>query len=233
MITFAKTNNSSVAKYSQDEINQKFLQMLPLIARTARMAFEDFDPDRREDAVQDVIAGAYFDLCQLAAKGKLEDAYATPLAWFRIFRYRTGRRAGIPQMACDVMGERCKFLGRSRIINAGLCESIADTWESEATATDSRYPVPKQVAFKIDFHEWFSQLSPKDKNIVKDLAMSETTGEVAKKYQISQGRISQFRREYANSWYSFINSREDKEDLIEALTAAAEALYQEEQRAEA
>ena len=46
-----------------------------------------------------------------------------------------------------------------------------------------------------------------------DLAMSETTGDVAKKYKVSAGLISQYRKRYAESWNDFIadKRKSDKE----------------------
>jgi len=46
------------------------------------------------------------------------------------------------------------------------------------------------VQFKIDFFEgWLPQQSPRDQEIILDLAKGHTTGEVAKKHGVSDGAI--------------------------------------------
>jgi len=52
MISVAKENKT----YSTEEVNAKFLKMLPSITMIAKKAFWDYDRDRRDDAVQSVMA---------------------------------------------------------------------------------------------------------------------------------------------------------------------------------
>ena len=209
--------------YTDEQINAKFLDLLPLITKTARIAFAKYDTDRREEAVQNVHALAFHNLKQLAEKGRLEEAKATPLAWFAIGRHRAGRIFGVSSSSTDAMGEACRHLGRSNVRHYGHCPNISDTFESEATVMDARYPVSKAVQFKIDFFEdWYQQQSPRDKEIIRDLAMGEMPSHVAKKFGLSPARITQFRRKYAASWYTFISDKREKPDLIDELKELAE-----------
>ena len=73
----------------------------------------------------------------------------------------------------------------------------------EAIVDGKRASVPDQVAAKIDFAAWFSTLTKRMKEIAKDLAFGCTTSEVAKKYGVTAGRISQLRRMLEASWLSF------------------------------
>jgi transposase-like protein len=69
----------------------------------------------------------------------------------------------------------------------------------------------------MDFFEgWYQQQSPRDREIIRDLAMGETTADVAKKYGVSPGAVSQWRRKYAESWQKFIDPPE-KTDIIDDL----------------
>lgn len=221
MIAQVETKKKA-GNYTNEQVNAKFMQLLPLIRQIASKAFKEYSTDRREDAVNDVIASAFINLKQLAEAGKLDEAYATPIAVFAVKRYRSGRRCGVPQSSTDVMAEHCRFLGRVKVHNFGLAEHIADTFESEATAVDARYPVHKTVQLKIDFFQtWFRQQTPRDQQIIRDLAIGETTGDAAKKYGVSAASISQYRRRYADSWYAFINPAEEI-DLLEELKALVE-----------
>lgn len=209
---------------TKEQIEAKFLELMPTITKIARHAFKEYDADRRDDAVQSVLVKAFQNIQGLAEQDRLDDAYVSPIARFAVKAHKTGRIGGLPQNSTDVMAEHCRWLGRSTVKNFGLATDIADSFESEATATDARYPVHKTVQLKMDFFEnWYRQQSPRDREIICDLAMGETTGDVAKKYGVSPGAASQWRRKYADSWYSFINPAEET-DLIEELRAlAAEA----------
>ena len=209
--------------YTDEQINAKFLELLPLITKTARIAFAKYDTDRREEAVQNVHAMAFYNLKRLAEKGRLEDAKATPLAWYAIKRHSAGRVFGVQSRSTDVMSKCCQLLGRAQIKHYGAGEYVTDTFESTATALDARYPVDRTVQFKIDFFEdWYQRQSPRDKEIIRDLAMGYTTNEVAKKFGVSAGLISQYRKKYAESWYTFISDKREKPDLIDELKRLAE-----------
>lgn len=220
MITIAKNNN---AVCTNEEINAKFLELMPAIQKIARHAFKEHDADRKDEAVQSVFVAAFQNIKHLAEQGRLDEAFATPIAVFAIKGHRCGRIGGVPQNSTDAFGERCRWLGRSTIKNYGLATEITDSFESEATASDARYPVHKTVQLKMDFFEnWYRQQTPKDQEAMKMLAVGETTGDVAKHFGVSPGAVSQWRRRFADSWYAFINpTEEDETDLIDELRALA------------
>jgi predicted nucleic acid-binding Zn ribbon protein len=207
--------------YTDAEVNAKYLELMPLIVKIAKHAFKDCDADRKADAIQSVLVAAFINLKQLAANGKLEDAYASPIAWYAVQSYKNGRHGGIPSNSRDVLSERCRLLGRSKVQYCGLGWHVTDSFESEATAYDARYPVDKQVQLKIDFFQtWYRNQSPRDQEIIKDLAIGETTTDLARKYKVSLGAVSQWRRKYANSWNEFINPKEEVDVLEELMTPA-------------
>ena len=52
------------------------------------------------------------------------------------------------------------------------------------------------------------------------MAMGETTNDLARKYGVSAASISQYRRKYADSWYAFIDPKEET-DFVEELKELA------------
>jgi hypothetical protein len=66
-----------------------------------------------------------------------------------------------------------------------------------------RTPVPDQAAFRIDFPEWLTSLSARDRRIVDKLASGEGTGTVARMFGVSASRVSQLRKELKASWLEF------------------------------
>jgi DNA-directed RNA polymerase specialized sigma subunit len=57
---------------------------------------------------------------------------------------------------------------------------------------------------RIDFADWPSSLKRRDRKIAELLAEGNRTRDVARRFKISAGRISQLRRELAESWRKFV-----------------------------
>ena len=68
---------------------------------------------------------------------------------------------------------------------------------------DKRASVADQVAAKLDVGAWFATLTRKMKQIAGDFAFGCSTSEVANKYGVTPGRISQLRRTLEESWLAF------------------------------
>ena len=73
---------------------------------------------------------------------------------------------------------------------------------------DRKVNVADAVQFKMDYQDWYYRQSPRDQQIITDLSMSETTGDVAKKFGVSPASISIKRKDFANSWKTFIDPPE-------------------------
>jgi hypothetical protein len=77
-----------------------------------------------------------------------------------------------------------------------------DCWR-EAVVEDPHTPDFEQVWFRCDFPVWLGNLRQRDRRIAQALSVGHRTGEVARRFKVSQGRISQTRRELATSWARF------------------------------
>jgi hypothetical protein len=69
--------------------------------------------------------------------------------------------------------------------------------------------VPDIVAFRCDFPAWLETLSCRDRRIAKFLALGNRTSDAARKFDVCEGRISQLRRELAESWKAFTGEPDD------------------------
>jgi hypothetical protein len=197
------------AGYTDEIVNMKFLEMMPVIIKSAKHAFADYSPDKRDEATQNILCWSFLNLKNLAASGKLHDVHPRPIAKFAIGRHHEGRSFGTVTSSGDVMSSYCRSLGRVHTVkNYGICENIADTFESEVSATDARYPPDRVVQFKIDFHEgWLQQQTPKDKEIIRLLASGETPSNTARLVGVSPACINQYQKRYAKSWNEFIKDK--------------------------
>jgi hypothetical protein len=57
--------------------------------------------------------------------------------------------------------------------------------------------------FRIDFPAWRASRTERDRRILDDLMLGERTLDVAAKYGLSPGRVSQLRREPHDDWERF------------------------------
>jgi hypothetical protein len=59
------------------------------------------------------------------------------------------------------------------------------------------------VAFRLDFPAWRLTHSDRNRRVLDDLMLGERTGEVAARHGLTQGRVSQLRRDFSESWRRF------------------------------
>jgi FixJ family two-component response regulator len=76
-------------------------------------------------------------------------------------------------------------------------------WLSDALREDTRTPVPRRMAFKLDFRAWRASLTRKRRAVLDALAAGGKTCEVAQELGVCPARVSQIRREFADGWRTF------------------------------
>ena len=85
-----------------------------------------------------------------------------------------------------------------------------DCWQ-EIVVEDKRATPAEIAACRIDFASWLRLLSGRHRMIALTLAAGETTCVVAKKFDVSPGRISQLRLWLKESWERFQGEGESDE----------------------
>jgi DNA-directed RNA polymerase sigma subunit (sigma70/sigma32) len=60
------------------------------------------------------------------------------------------------------------------------------------------------VCFRIDFPAWLTTLTPRERQMVREMAGNERTLDLGKRFELSPARISQLRRELHNDWRHFL-----------------------------
>lgn len=173
----------------------QFLAMLPAIQAYARRAFRRLTADDREEAEQAVVALAAVAYARLVRMGKADRGFATPLATFAVKQHRAGRLVGGKANCRDVGSCSCRRRGC-------VVESL-DQWQ--AALCDSRRATPAETAaLRIDLADWLQTLTPRDRRVAGALAGGEPAGRVAEMFRLTAGRVSQLRRELAESWRQFV-----------------------------
>ena len=200
-----------------DALHACYLTLLPRIETHARIYFRHLKcPDRREDAVQDTIGLAWKWFVRLAERGK--DATRFPLALARLAAraVKCGRKVTGQERAKDVMSraaqqrhgfsvERLPVSTRTSLED--LCgnpdgQRHLDEYEERLT-DNTQTPVDESAAFRVDFPDWLYRQSERDRRIIRDMMRDERTRDLAHKYGVSPGRVSQWRRQYQQDWNRF------------------------------
>ena len=178
-----------------DDLLIKMLPRFQSYARRLQRRFKHFDVD---DTVQDLVGMALQMYRSLQLRGK--QAFYSPIMKFAIKRFRDGRRF-VGQNKTDALAVQTQMLGRSAVYSLDQLDD-----GDVPRITKSREPsIFRAVQTKMDFQAWYHRQSTRDQEIITDLAMSETTTAVAKKYGVTPGAISQRRKAYSLSWNAFIN----------------------------
>jgi hypothetical protein len=203
MIATAKPSpvNSSHSNDEQAACHDQFLSLLPAIRRHARVAFRHKGAEAREEDCNATIAHAWAAFVRLFELGRVELAYAGPLAAYAIARMREGRSIGNRLNSRDVTSIHCQR--RHGVQIRSLHEHDGrDTWR-ELVVEDRRSGPADIVATRIDFAEWLLSLSCRQREIAEALAAGHETRLVASMFRVSPGRVSQLRKVLHKAWCNF------------------------------
>jgi hypothetical protein len=180
----------------------RFLELLPRIRRQASLAFRHLGTEARHELTEETVANAFCAFVRLLRQGKADLAYATPLAQFGIRQACDGRRVGCRQNTKDVMSVRARRTHGIKIVPIDQRDRKTGAW-NQLLVEDRKAGPAETAAARIDVAEWFSRLSKRNRTIAKTLALGEPTGAVARKFNLSSGRVSQLRNWFERDWKRF------------------------------
>jgi hypothetical protein len=178
--------------------------VLPRVLSHGRVCFRHLKcRHRREDAIQEMIDLTWMWHLRLAEKGKDSTLFPTALASYAARAVKSGCRFCGQERAKDVLSPLAQQGQHFAVEKLPDFSTLNGSPLEEALHDNTVSPVPEQAAFRLDFPAWLASLTERDHAIVEDLLIGERTLEVADKYGVSPGRISQKRREYCRDWQSF------------------------------
>ena len=191
--------------------HQAFLRMLPAIETHARIAFRHLDPEAREEAMQETVCNACRAVARLAELQKPDLAYPSVLTHFAVSQVKDNRKLGCPLNIHDVLSPYCQQRKNVKVERLDHFNEEENGWRQAVVIDTRSSPVPEIVAFRCDFSDWLASLPRRDCHIAESLAVGNRTSEVAKQFDVSDCRISQLRRELAESWREFVG-----DEVVEA-----------------
>ena len=184
--------------------HQEFLEhLLPRVLTHARYRFRDLPAVEQEEAVAETTATALVFFVRLVAQGRNPVTFAVRIARIAVLRVKSGRLVG----SCERSRDPLSRLARQRrgfevaSLNHRRDQDGSD-WQD--ILTESRKVTPADTAAsRIDMRSWLDRMTSRHRQIAESLAAGDRTEEVAQKFRLSPGRISQLRREFENSWNEF------------------------------
>ena len=172
-----------------------FLGILPVVTKYASLLFRHWPPSEREEAVAETVAMAFLSFIRLKSRGKDPFQFPSKLALRAVQRVRDGRHVGHAANSRDLLSRQSQFCRKIDVRRM-------DEWQ-DALVDNHRTPIPDQVSFRCDFPVWLRTLTRRECRIVLRLARGDRTGDVAKRFGLTAGRISQLRRAFCVSWRVF------------------------------
>src|SRR6516225_5024740 len=178
--------------------------VLPRVLSHGRVSFRHVKcRDRRQDVIQEMIGLAWRWHLRLAEKGKDAARFPTALATYAARAVNRGCRVPGQDRANDVLSPWAQRRHHFTVERLPEFSTLNGSPLEEALHDNTKSPPDDTVCFKLDFTAWLASLTERDRRIIEDLIVGERTRDVAQKYQISAGRISQKRREFCRDWRRF------------------------------
>ena len=197
----------------QAEVHADFLDLRPIVERHAQIAFRKLPAVDREEAASEAVAAAFESFVKLKARGKdpVRD-FPSSMAIYAVLHVRADRHVGGHASSNDVMSRQAQRRHGFKVeslsgssderrpgpVDLGHGDAIGDSLRDNA-----RTPPNEQAAFRIDFKNWLAAWAPQDRAMILDLVLGERTSEVASKYKVTPGRVSQKRRRFHDDWLSY------------------------------
>lgn len=192
--------------------------LLPKIQRHAAISFKYLKCEqKRNDRIAECIGLGWRWYCRLVQRGKDATQFPVVFAYLVVKAVKSGRKVAGQNKAQDVLNELAQQRHRFKVESLPTSMAAAheqlyggirgqqkhDEWE-ERLADNRRTPPDEQAMFRLDFKAWLQSLTGRERRIIRAMARNERTRDLGRQFDLSQGRISQLRREFQDGWKRFV-----------------------------
>jgi hypothetical protein len=181
--------------FSMDQARSRFEERFPELQSKAKAYFDDYRPEAKDEAVANSLFLAWHHYVSLVKKGKADDALLTSAFYFSCRQTRSGR------MMKTVKASKFRDLfdlarrnGRSIVCGVDLDGFISE-----------RDPIPDIVSFRLDTPAWLDSLTEHQRQRAMELAEGTSTSELAKRWNVSPGAVSLYRRQLNENYQRFMS----------------------------
>jgi hypothetical protein len=159
----------------------------------------------KEEYVAEMVALTWRWHLRLAERGKDSTRFPTALATFAARAVRSGRRLAGMDRARDVLSPQARQRHGFAVRKLPDCSALDGSPLAEALHDNTRTPPDEQCAFRLDFPAWRATHAERDRRVLDDLMLGERTLDVAGKYGLSPGRVSQLRHQFLLGWRRYVS----------------------------
>jgi hypothetical protein len=178
--------------------------VLPRVERHGRVYFRHVKcPDRKEELLAEMRGLAWKWYVCLVRRGKDVLAFVSALVAYAARAVNSGRRVCGHERKKDVLSPVAQRLHGFAVGKLPDFSTLDGSPLEEALIDNTVSPVPEQVAFRLDFPAWRLTHSDRDRRLIDALMLGGRTKEVSRLFGLSQGRISQKRRQFLQDWTRF------------------------------
>jgi hypothetical protein len=192
-----------VAASAIDPLHADFLTILPRIELHGRVYFRHKKPDKRDEAIAEMVALAWKSFVNCVRNGKNPLDFPMALARRAAQAVHNGRRLCGQERIKDVLSPRAQQQHNFTVVSLPEGSSLNGNVFDDALIDNTQTPVPDQVSFRIDFPAWRLTRSDRDRRVIDDLMVGERTMDVADKHGLTAARISQLRRDFYLDWQRY------------------------------
>jgi hypothetical protein len=185
-------------------LHTRFLSILPRIEKHAHVYFRHVRcKEHKADLVAEVVALAWKWFVRLAERSKDATQFPSTLASYAARAVKSGRRVTGQIPPKDILSERAQQ--RHHFCVGKLPDFSTESTNplAEALADNTVSPVPDQVQFRCDFPAWTRSRCQRDRRLIHVMATGERTKVLARRFRISQARVSQLRRQFHDDYERF------------------------------
>jgi len=158
--------------------------------------------------IQETIANAFVAFRALVRRGKMELAYPSVLARYAVAQINDGRRVGSSLNCQDVSSSYAQRLKNFHVDRLDRREKDEENAWCEVLVEDKHAGPAETACTRIDFESWLQSLPCRHRRLAQYLSLGNRTSDAAREFKVSAGRVSQIRKELANSWESFTSGNE-------------------------
>ena len=196
--------NDSTLPSQLATLHAHFLALLPRIETHGRIYFRHVKCQcKKDEAIAEMRALAWKWFLRLAQRGKDPADFLVTFTRFLARAVNSGKRLCGQEKAKDVLSNQAQqkhgFVVETFSQNSSPTGNVWD----EALQDNTQSEVLDQVIFRIDFPKWRSTFTERDQRLIDQLMVGEQTDQVARKFGLTPGRVSQLRREYKADWQRF------------------------------
>jgi hypothetical protein len=180
--------------------------VLPKVLSHGRVYFRHLrSAELKEEYIAEMVALSWAWHLRLAERGKDSTRFPTALATFAARAVRCGRRLAGMERTKDVLSPQAQRRQGFAVGKLPDCSALDGSPLDEALHDNTKSPPDRQAMFRIDFPSWRASRTERDRLVLDDLMLGERTLDVAGKYGLSAGRVSQLRREFLTDWRRYVS----------------------------